>query len=100
MLVAAEMNHAGLPWRADVHRALLHDLLGERYAGGGEPRRLAELAEEISAAFGRRVLRAAGRRVAAGDVDALPALASLATEVDAAIAGLLRCPRCRSSSRC
>ncbi|GAA1428264.1 bifunctional 3'-5' exonuclease/DNA polymerase [Streptomyces thermospinosisporus] len=55
MLVAAEMNHAGLPWRADVHRALLHDLLGERYAGGGEPRRLAELAEEISAAFGRRV---------------------------------------------
>ena len=28
-------------------------------------------------AFGRRVLRAAGRRVAAGDVDALPALAAL-----------------------
>lgn len=55
MLVAAEMNRAGLPWRADVHRALLHDLLGERYAGGGEPRRLAELADEVSAAFGRRV---------------------------------------------
>ncbi|WP_329471764.1 bifunctional 3'-5' exonuclease/DNA polymerase [Streptomyces sp. NBC_01723] len=55
MLVAAEMNHAGLPWRADVHREILHDLLGERYAGGGEPRRLAELAEEVSAAFGRRV---------------------------------------------
>ncbi|POX55722.1 bifunctional 3'-5' exonuclease/DNA polymerase [Streptomyces sp. Ru71] len=55
MLVAAEMNHAGLPWRADVHRAVLHDLLGERYAGGGEPRRLAELADEVSAAFGRRV---------------------------------------------
>ncbi len=55
MLVAAEMNHAGLPWRADVHREVLHDLLGERYAGGGEPRRLAELAEEVSAAFGRRV---------------------------------------------
>ncbi|MEV0979805.1 bifunctional 3'-5' exonuclease/DNA polymerase [Streptomyces sp. NPDC049915] len=55
MLVAAEMNHAGLPWRADVHRAMLHDLLGERYAGGGEPRRLAELADEVSAAFGRRV---------------------------------------------
>ncbi|KAF3466652.1 bifunctional 3'-5' exonuclease/DNA polymerase [Streptomyces sp. Tu 3180] len=54
-LVAAEMNHAGLPWRADVHRAVLHDLLGERYAGGGEPRRLAELADEVSAAFGRRV---------------------------------------------
>ncbi|MEV6614866.1 bifunctional 3'-5' exonuclease/DNA polymerase [Streptomyces sp. NPDC051051] len=55
MLVAAEMNRAGLPWSADVHRELLHDLLGERYAGGGEPRRLAELADEVSAAFGRRV---------------------------------------------
>ncbi|MFC9248186.1 bifunctional 3'-5' exonuclease/DNA polymerase [Streptomyces sp. NPDC057136] len=55
MLVATEMNRAGLPWRADVHRDLLHELLGERYAGGGEPRRLAELAEEVSAAFGRRV---------------------------------------------
>ncbi|MEU7281914.1 bifunctional 3'-5' exonuclease/DNA polymerase [Streptomyces sp. NPDC045431] len=54
-LVAAEMPRAGLPWRADVHRALLRELLGERYAGGGEPRRLAELADEVSAAFGRRV---------------------------------------------
>ncbi|MFG2523903.1 bifunctional 3'-5' exonuclease/DNA polymerase [Streptomyces sp. NPDC048527] len=55
MLVAAEMNAAGLPWSADVHRSLLHELLGERYAGGGEPRRLAELADEVSEAFGRRV---------------------------------------------
>ncbi|MFF3394632.1 bifunctional 3'-5' exonuclease/DNA polymerase [Streptomyces sp. NPDC002669] len=55
MLVAAEMNRAGLPWRADVHRDVLDELLGERYAGGGEPRRLAELADEVSAAFGRRV---------------------------------------------
>ncbi|MEU5364618.1 bifunctional 3'-5' exonuclease/DNA polymerase [Streptomyces sp. NPDC005925] len=55
MLVAAEMNHAGLPWSAEVHRELLRELLGERYAGGGEPRRLAELADEVSAAFGRRV---------------------------------------------
>ncbi|BCL22033.1 bifunctional 3'-5' exonuclease/DNA polymerase [Streptomyces tuirus] len=55
MLVAAELNRTGLPWSADVHRALLQDLLGERYAGGGEPRRLAELADEVSAAFGRRV---------------------------------------------
>ena len=53
LLVAAEMNRAGLPWRADVHRALLTELLGERYAGGGEPRRLAELADEVSAAFGQ-----------------------------------------------
>ncbi|WP_189709299.1 bifunctional 3'-5' exonuclease/DNA polymerase [Streptomyces anandii] len=55
MLVAAEMNRAGLPWRADVHREVLAELLGERYAGGGEPRRLAELADEVSAAFGHRV---------------------------------------------
>ncbi|HEY9371837.1 bifunctional 3'-5' exonuclease/DNA polymerase [Streptomyces sp.] len=55
MLVATEMNRCGLPWRADVHRELLQDMLGERYAGGGEPRRLAELADEVSAAFGRRV---------------------------------------------
>ncbi|MGW1502894.1 bifunctional 3'-5' exonuclease/DNA polymerase [Streptomyces mirabilis] len=55
MLVAAEMNRTGLPWRADVHREMLHELLGERYAGGGEPRRLAELTGEVSAAFGRRV---------------------------------------------
>ncbi|MFJ7968737.1 bifunctional 3'-5' exonuclease/DNA polymerase [Streptomyces sp. NPDC096324] len=55
MLVAAEMNLAGLPWSADVHRDVLHELLGERYTGGGEPRRLAELTDEVSAAFGRRV---------------------------------------------
>ncbi|MET9604024.1 bifunctional 3'-5' exonuclease/DNA polymerase [Streptomyces sp. NPDC006512] len=54
-LIAAEMHRAGLPWRADVHRSLLTELLGERYAGRGEPRRLAELADEVSAAFGRRV---------------------------------------------
>ncbi|SPF04485.1 bifunctional 3'-5' exonuclease/DNA polymerase [Streptomyces sp. MA5143a] len=55
MLVAAELNRAGMPWRADVHRQVLHEMLGERYAGGGEPRRLAELADEVSQAFGRRV---------------------------------------------
>lgn len=55
MLVAAEMNRAGLPWRADVHREVLRELLGERYPGGGEPGRLAELAAEVSAAFGFRV---------------------------------------------
>lgn len=37
-------------------------------------------------AFSRRVLAAAGRRVAAGDVDGLPELAALAVAVDAAIA--------------
>ncbi|WP_328325350.1 bifunctional 3'-5' exonuclease/DNA polymerase [Kribbella sp. NBC_00382] len=55
MLVAAEMDRAGLPWSASRHRALLSELLGERFAGSGEPRRLTELAEQISEAFGRRV---------------------------------------------
>ncbi|WP_415948250.1 bifunctional 3'-5' exonuclease/DNA polymerase [Streptomyces sp. KLOTTS4A1] len=55
MLIACEMNRAGMPWSAEVHREVLTGLLGERYAGGGEPRRLAELADEISQAFGRRV---------------------------------------------
>jgi hypothetical protein len=36
-------------------------------------------------AFGRRIIRAAGRRIAAGDVDALPHLAALAADLDAAI---------------
>jgi len=61
-LAAAEMKMAGLPWRADVHDELLTDLLGKRPAAslGGRtgalqparPARLAELAAEISAAFG------------------------------------------------
>ncbi|WFB08176.1 bifunctional 3'-5' exonuclease/DNA polymerase [Streptomyces sp. LX-29] len=51
-LIAAELGRAGVPWRADVHRALLDELLGERYPGGLEPQRLAELAEEVSRAFG------------------------------------------------
>ena len=50
-LVAAEMSHAGLPWRADVHDALLRELLGAPQAVG-PPRRLAELTTEINAAFG------------------------------------------------
>ncbi|MEU8898187.1 bifunctional 3'-5' exonuclease/DNA polymerase [Nocardia sp. NPDC048505] len=55
MLVAAEMARAGIPWRADVHRDLLENLLGERMSGGGEPQRMAELAAEVSRAFGVRV---------------------------------------------
>ncbi|MFI5776643.1 bifunctional 3'-5' exonuclease/DNA polymerase [Nocardia sp. NPDC051570] len=55
MLVAAEMSRIGMPWRADVHREVLDGLLGERFAGGGEPRRLVELAEEVSRAFGEGV---------------------------------------------
>ncbi|GAB2710373.1 bifunctional 3'-5' exonuclease/DNA polymerase [Nocardia thraciensis] len=52
MLVAAEMTRFGIPWRADVHRQLLDTMLGERFPGGSEPRRMAELADEVSRAFG------------------------------------------------
>jgi DNA polymerase I len=55
MLIAAEMDRAGLPWSESAHRDVLNELLGERFGGAGEPRRLTELADEVSAAFGRRV---------------------------------------------
>ncbi len=42
-LVAAEMFHAGLPWREDVHQALLADLLGPRPRPGERPQKLIEL---------------------------------------------------------
>ncbi|HEY3607827.1 MAG TPA: bifunctional 3'-5' exonuclease/DNA polymerase [Pseudonocardiaceae bacterium] len=53
-LAAVEMSHYGLPWRADVHAALLTELLGPKPASGARPRKLAELAEQISVAFGGR----------------------------------------------
>ncbi|WP_412544326.1 bifunctional 3'-5' exonuclease/DNA polymerase [Longispora sp. K20-0274] len=51
-LAAAEMGHVGLPWRADVHDALLVELLGERAGPGMPPRRLTELAAQVVAALG------------------------------------------------
>jgi hypothetical protein len=56
-LAAEEMRAVGLPWRADVHKALLAELLGPRPASrsaGSRPARLAALASQISAAFGHR----------------------------------------------
>jgi DNA polymerase-1 len=50
-LVAAEMTHAGLPWRADVHDRLLTELLGPRPAAGARPAVLERLAAEIRAAL-------------------------------------------------
>lgn len=54
-LIAAEMGHTGLPWRADIHDELLRELLGAPQPVG-PPRRLAELTAEINAAFGVRGL--------------------------------------------
>ena len=50
-LVAAEMTHAGLPWRADVHEALLAALLGPRPAAGVRPAGLERLLTGIREAF-------------------------------------------------
>ena len=75
-LVAAEMTHAGLPWRADVHERLLTELLGPRPVAGRRPAVLERLLTEIRAAFGdpraepRLTRRAAARppdRRAAGE---------------------------------
>ncbi|MCW2885110.1 MAG: polymerase - 3-5 exonuclease and polymerase domain-like protein [Streptosporangiaceae bacterium] len=63
-LIAAEMSHDGLPWRADVHDALFTELLGPRPTHGRSgaapgaamrPRKLQALADRIAEAFGRPV---------------------------------------------
>jgi DNA polymerase family A len=51
-LAAAEMNAAGLPWRADVHDRLLAELLGPRPVAGQRPAVLERLAGEVRAALG------------------------------------------------
>ncbi|MEU2350984.1 bifunctional 3'-5' exonuclease/DNA polymerase [Modestobacter sp. NPDC049651] len=51
-LAAAEMTHAGLPWRADVHERLLAELLGPRPVAGQRPAVLEALAREVRAALG------------------------------------------------
>ena len=53
---------------------------------GWTPNRTRRIVENDEfTAFSHRILRAAGRRIAAGDVEALPALAGLAVELEAAI---------------
>src|SRR6185312_8126766 len=53
-LIAAEMTRTGVPWRPDVHDAVLTELLGPRPPAGMRPRRLVELADRIAEAFGGR----------------------------------------------
>ncbi len=50
-LTAAEMGHAGLPWRPDVHDRLLTDALGPRPRHGARPAKLQALADEIAGAL-------------------------------------------------
>lgn len=51
-LAAAEMTHHGLPWREDVHLALLEEMLGPRPVPGARPKVLQALADQIREAFG------------------------------------------------
>jgi DNA polymerase-1 len=51
-LVAAEMTHAGVPWKVDVHDRLLTDLLGPRPPRGARPRLLEELVAEVRGILG------------------------------------------------
>jgi DNA polymerase I len=55
-LAGVEMAAAGLPWRPEVHDAVLTELLGPRPRAGTVPRRLVELAARIGAAFGGQPL--------------------------------------------
>jgi DNA polymerase-1 len=75
-LAAVEMSEAGLPWRADVHDAVLTAVLGPRPSHGGRPPKLAALAERVTTVLGEprlnpdsqpellRALRRAGISVA------------------------------------
>nr|WP_246298972.1 bifunctional 3'-5' exonuclease/DNA polymerase [Nocardioides panaciterrulae] len=50
-LAAAEMTHAGVPWRVDVHERLLAQVLGPRPPRGARPQGLEALAAEVREAF-------------------------------------------------
>jgi DNA polymerase-1 len=83
-LAAAEMGHAGLPWSARVHDALLTELLGPRPPAGQLPLRLRELGAQVTAAFG-------GRRVNPdAPAEVIRALAREGVEVPSARSWVLR----------
>ena len=50
-LVAAEMTHAGVPWRTEVHHALLSERLGPRPPRGARPSGLEAAVEEVRTAL-------------------------------------------------
>ncbi|MEV4902900.1 bifunctional 3'-5' exonuclease/DNA polymerase [Citricoccus sp. NPDC055426] len=51
-LIAAEILQEGLPWRRDLHEAMLEQNLGPRPAEGQRPRLLQNLAERIAGTLG------------------------------------------------
>jgi hypothetical protein len=93
-LAAAEMGFLGLPWRADVHAALLTELLGARPVPGLRPARLADLAARFSAALGGRPVNPDSpsqvlRALAADGVRVSSTRAHVLREVDHPAAALL-----------
>jgi DNA polymerase-1 len=54
-LIAAEMQHDGMPWSVETHDALLTELLGPRTTSG-RPAKLEALADEVRAALGQTSL--------------------------------------------
>lgn len=82
-LVGAEMTRTGVPWRVDLHDALLTRSLGPRPSAGLPPRRLAELADRVAEAFGSRVNPDS-------PADIVQAFARAGTPVAAARSSLLR----------
>ncbi|MEU4386723.1 bifunctional 3'-5' exonuclease/DNA polymerase [Promicromonospora sp. NPDC023805] len=50
-LAAAEMHHAGLPWRGDIHDEILTEALGPRPRPGARPAKLEALAHRIREAI-------------------------------------------------
>jgi len=93
-LAAAEMGYDGLPWRADVHAALLTSMLGDKPVPGLRPQRLADLAAQISAALGGRPVNPDSpaqvlRALAAAGVRVPSTRAHVLREVDHPAAALL-----------
>jgi DNA polymerase-1 len=83
-LAAAEMTHAGVPWRTDVHEALLTELLGGRPPRGARPRVLEDLVADL-----RRILASPGLNPDSRP-DLLAALRRSGIEVPDTRAGTLR----------
>ncbi|MDQ0277914.1 DNA polymerase-1 [Arthrobacter silviterrae] len=50
-LVAAEMQNVGIPWREDLHRRLLNELLGPEPAGYARPEKMDALAAVLRTAL-------------------------------------------------
>ncbi|MEE2522272.1 bifunctional 3'-5' exonuclease/DNA polymerase [Pseudarthrobacter sp. J75] len=46
-MIAAEMQHAGVPWREEIHGSILEDFLGPRPANGHRPAKLEALGNEL-----------------------------------------------------